>query len=129
MKARSGLVLVMDGDQRIRNLLAAMLRVIGYTASTCSTGEEAIELYKKGMETGRPFLTAIMGLIVSGGMGGEDAAREILRIDPGARLIVSTGYSGDSVPTEYRRHGFYLALPKPYKVCDVAAVLMCLRSD
>lgn len=124
----SNVVLIMDDEERIRDLLGTMLELLGYTVCSCATGEEAVANYRLAMDEGRPFLTAIMDLIVFGGMGGKDAAREILSADPAARLVVSSGYSCDAVLTDCRSHGFFLALPKPYRLRDLAQVMDTLKA-
>ena len=72
----------------------------------------------------------ILDLTVPGGMGGREAAKKILAIDPGARLMVSSGYSDDALMAEFRRYGFCAVLPKPYnaqQLCD--AVQAVLRDE
>ena len=49
--------------------------------------------------------------------------REILKIDPAARGIVSSGYSSDPVMANYRAHGFRGMVPKPYKLADFARTI------
>lgn len=64
-----------------------------------------------------------MDLTIPGGMGGKEAARCILEVDPGARLIVSSGYSNDPVMAEYASFGFRATLVKPYSATELARVL------
>jgi len=112
----TGHILVMDDEEMIRNLTAELLSLLGYQVYTCSKGEEAIDMYKTALETGNPLCAVIMDLTIPGGMGGKDAAQAILAIDPGARLIVSSGYSNDPVLAEYSKYGFIAAVSKPYTV-------------
>ena len=116
-------VLVMDDDEMIRDMAAILLKRLGYNPTTCVNGEEAIELYRTAKESGTPYLAVIIDLMILDGMGGKDAAKHILRIDPGARLIVSTGNSADPVMADYESYGFHASLPKPYGPSDMAAVL------
>ena len=116
-------VLVMDDEDMIRDLAAALLEELGYRVTTCSSGEAAIELYRAAFFAGTPFRAVIMDLTVPGGMGGKEAARSILDIDPAARLIVSSGYSTDPVMAESREFGFCGAVFKPYSAGEIAAVL------
>jgi two-component system, cell cycle sensor histidine kinase and response regulator CckA len=118
-----GSVLVMDDDEMIRDMAAMLLKRLGYIATTCVNGEEAIALYRNAKESGTPYLTVIIDLMIIGGMGGKDAAKQILCIDPGARLIVSSGNSADPAMADYKSYGFHASLPKPYKPSDMAAVL------
>ena len=49
-----------------------------------------------------------------GGLGGKDTIKEIIKIDPDVRAIVSSGYSNDPVMAEYKKYGFSDFVPKPY---------------
>jgi two-component system, cell cycle sensor histidine kinase and response regulator CckA len=116
-------ILVMDDEEMVRNLVAAMLEGLGYSAITCVNGEEAIACYANAKISGNPFLAVIMDLVVLNGMGGREAAMGILGIDPDARLIVSSGYSADLLMDSPERFGFRASLPKPYTMQDLASVL------
>jgi PAS domain S-box-containing protein len=116
-------VLVMDDEEMIRELAIATLGELGYRVTTCSSGKEAIEIYRAAFSAGAPFSTVIMDLTIPGGMGGKEAARIILDLDPSARLIVSSGYSTDPVMADCREFGFCGAVIKPYTVEGIAAVL------
>ena len=124
----AGSILVMDDEKIIRDLAASMLECLGYNVSVCANGEEAIERYNNARDSGNPYLTVLMDLTIHGGMGGKDAAMHILRIDPNAKLIVSSGYSADPVMADHKSFGFLLSLPKPYRVSDMAEVLATLHS-
>lgn len=109
-------ILIMDDEEMIRSLSSELLSLLGYQVYTCKNGEEAIDIYKTAQELGRPFNAVIMDLTIPGGMGGKEAAQNILAIDPEARLIVSSGYSNDPVLAEYSKYGFIAAVSKPYTV-------------
>lgn len=118
-----GAILVMDDDEIIRDLASALLEEIGYQVTTCDDGAEAIRLYKFTRESGMPFLAVIMDLTIPGGMGGQEAAKEILAIDPVACLIVSSGYSNDPIMSDYRSYGFTGAIAKPYRISELEQIL------
>lgn len=120
-------VLVMDDDEMVRAMLAIILKRLGYQVKTCVNGEEAIEEYRSAKEAGTPYLTVIVDLVIPGGMGGKEAAKYILRIDPGAKLIVSSGRLADPAMTDYKNHGFHASLPKPYTASDLAKILTALQ--
>jgi len=118
-----GAILVMDDEETIRSLAVDILEYLGYAVRTCSTGEEAVTLYKEAGESGMPYFAAIMDLTVPAGMGGKEAARQILAYDPEARLIVSSGYSNDPVMAQHADYGFCAAVVKPYRATELQQAL------
>lgn len=120
---RSGAILVMDDEELIRTLTREMLEHHGYGVTTCNNGEEALALYSAAMQSGQPFLAAILDLTIRGGMGGKETAEKILARDPKARLIVSSGYANDPVMAEFRKYGIQGTLVKPYNAQELMEVL------
>ena len=105
-----------------------MLEYLGYQATTCENGTEAIAQYKAARESGVPFSAVIMDLTIPGGMGGKEAAQQILAIDPKACLIVSSGYSNDPIMSDYSSYGFNGAIAKPYKITEFGQLLSSMLS-
>ena len=64
-----------------------------------------------------------MDLTIPGGKGGREAVSEMLEIDPGAQVIVSSGYSADPVMAHYQRFGFVGVVAKPYDIRELSRVL------
>ena len=118
-----GRVLIMDDEDSVRQVCGKIVSVLGYEVAFARDGREAIASWQRAREEGQPFDVAIMDLTVPGGMGGREAARELLAIDADAKVIVSSGYSEDPVMAHHRDHGFSDVLAKPYRVADVSRVL------
>jgi CheY-like chemotaxis protein len=116
-------LLVMDDEELIRELTSDILGDLGYHVQTCSNGDEAIALYIDAKTADVPFFAVIMDLTVPGGMGGKEAAQHILRINPQARLIVSSGYPDDPVIADFARFGFCATIVKPYCIAELTQVL------
>ena len=108
-------VLLMDDEESLRNLFQKMLEPLGYKVDTVKDGVEAIETYKKNMVSGAPFDAVILDLTNKGGMGGEQTMRELLKIDPDIKVIVSSGYFNDPVMADFEKYGFKGSLAKPYE--------------
>jgi PAS domain S-box-containing protein len=118
-----GRVLVMDDEEIILELAEAMLEYLGFGVVLCRGGEESLEIYRQAMEQGAPFRLAILDLTVPGGMGGKEAARSILGLDPQASLLVSSGYSNDPVLANYQAYGFGGSVAKPYNIQQLRQAL------
>jgi CheY-like chemotaxis protein/anti-sigma regulatory factor (Ser/Thr protein kinase) len=116
-------ILVMDDDEMVRELADITLKRFGYEVVCCDNGAAAVSLYRTTREEGVPFSLVIMDLTIPGGMGGIEAARQILAFDPEAKLIVSSGYSDDPVMASFADYGFCAALEKPYNVEEIVRIL------
>jgi CheY-like chemotaxis protein len=113
-------ILVMDDEPGVRDVAVRMLKHIGYEdVEFAEHGAEAIKMYKAAMESGKPFCLAILDLTIAGGMGGEVAIQKLLKIDPGVKAIVSSGYIDDSVIAKFREYGFSGMVAKPYTIAEL----------
>ena len=122
-------VLVMDDEDIICDVCSQMLTSLGYTVVTASHGKEAIEIYKKAMSTSNKFDVVIMDLTIPGGVGGQEAVKQILSLDPQARAIVSSGYSSGSVISNYAAYGFKGVIEKPYTLATLRKTLNEVLND
>ena len=64
-----------------------------------------------------------MDLTTPGGMGGKEAIRELLKIDPEVKAIVSSGYSNDPIMSDCKKYGFVGVVAKPYKISELGKTL------
>jgi signal transduction histidine kinase/CheY-like chemotaxis protein len=119
----TGRILFMDDEEVIRKSVAKMLENTEFEISCAKNGEEAVELYRESMLTGRPFAAVILDLTVIGGMGGEKAIRKLLELDPKVKGIVSSGYADSPVLSNPAAYGFVGDIAKPYVVDDLLRTL------
>ncbi len=89
--------MVMDDEDIIRDVAGEMLKSLGYEVEFSKDGTELIDQYKKAKESGKPFDAVVMGLTIPGGMGGQEAIKELIKIDPDVKVIVSIGFSNDLI--------------------------------
>lgn len=122
-QGKTAKILIMDDDEVITNLLVDIFEHKGYKVETCANGGGAIACYRDALERGTPYDAVIMDLTIPGGMGGKEAAAHLLRFDPNACLIVSSGYSNDPVMSDYSSYGFKAAIAKPFMSDNVLSAL------
>ncbi len=118
-----GKILVMDDEMMIRELAGEILKHLGYTVEFAKDGAEAVVSYRTALNSQEPFDAVILDLTVRGGMGGKEAIRELIEIDPDVKGIVSSGYSDDPGMTDFKQHGFSGAVAKPYSLEELGGKL------
>lgn len=52
-------------------------------------------------------------------MGGKEAIQETLRINPEAKVVVSSGYSNNIVMAHYKGYGFKASIAKPFQQAEL----------
>ena len=108
-------IMLVDDEEAINDLGRQILSSQGYHILTAGTGEEAVEVYRKNMDQ----IDLVILDISMPGMGGYKCLQEILRMDPRAKVIISSGYSFHDQPKDTLEAGFAGHLHKPYRVSDM----------
>jgi CheY-like chemotaxis protein len=121
--ADGGRILIMDDDETVLRLTAAMVEELGYETELAIDGQTAITSYRRALTGRQPFDAVIMDLTIPGGMGGKEAMKHLREIDPHVVAIVASGYSNDPVMADFRGHGFAAQLSKPFRVEDLDRAL------
>ncbi|MBN1382675.1 MAG: PAS domain S-box protein [Deltaproteobacteria bacterium] len=109
-----GRVLIMDDEEQLRVIERAYLERFGYEVTETEDGIEAIEAYRKALDSGNPFSLVIMDLSVRHGLGGQLAIERLLKIDPAVKVIIASGYTADPIIENYQDYGFQGVLEKPF---------------
>jgi CheY-like chemotaxis protein len=109
----------MDDDAMIRKIVDKLISHLGHTVETAADGDMALLKYSEARANGNSFDLVLMDLTIRGSRGGDDVVRQLLDIDPGARVIVASGYASNPVMANYMDYGFSGKLVKPYKLADL----------
>lgn len=107
----------------IRNMAGEMIRSLGHKVELAANGQEAIIKYREALTSGDKFDIVILDLTIRGGMGGEEAMKDLLEIDPDIKAVVSSGYVDGEVISEYEARGFIACLKKPYNMASLSDTL------
>jgi two-component system, cell cycle sensor histidine kinase and response regulator CckA len=112
-------ILLVDDDDRVREMAQEMIEERGYQALVASRGEEALEIYAAHKND---ISLVILDLIMPG-MGGKRCLEELLRIDPNVRVLIASGYSSGGLTEEERGTGAKGFVNKPYDAKDILAAI------
>ncbi len=114
--APSATVLLVDDEQMIRDLGAAVLTRAGYRVLTAFDGQDAVEVFARS----HADIALVILDVTMPRMSGSDASRHMTRIDPDVRILFSTGYSADDLTELDGSRGL---LSKPYRPQELVAAV------
>ncbi|MFP4532964.1 MAG: PAS domain S-box protein [Desulfobacterales bacterium] len=109
-------LLVVDDELPVRAAATEILRHFGYQVLCAENAEQAIELYR---EHKNQISLVILDLSMPG-MGGNQCLRELLALNPNAKVIISSGYAANGLAKEALASGARGFIGKPYQAADIA---------
>jgi len=112
-------VLVVDDEDAIRALVDFTLSHLGYQVTGAATALDGVNAYREKLEAGERFDAVILDLTLPGGMGGKEALKKLIEIDPTVNAIVSSGYATDATMSRYQDFGFRGVIAKPYEAAEL----------
>lgn len=113
-------ILVADDDDMVRDVAVAMIRRLGYDPITANSGAETIAAVRKAA----PPIDLVLLDLVMGDMDGAAALREIRRISPRVKVVVSSGYSTETSSISGAQVD--AALEKPYTLAALKRTLTAI---
>jgi len=121
-----GSVLVVDDEENVRAVAAAMLETLGYTVRACESGAGAIEEYQR--RVGQIDLVLLDMIMPQ--MGGREAFAALKRIHPGVRVILSSGYTLEGEAQALMKDGILDFIQKPYRMSELSQkIASCLSRN
>lgn len=116
-------ILIMDDEDMVRSALQSMLEEHGHCVTSTEHGQQCLDVYSRALDADRPFDLVILDLTISGGKGGLWTINQLRRIHPSVKAIVASGYSQDTVLSDYKASGFSAVLQKPFDMKSLAQSL------
>lgn len=102
-------ILVVDDEDMIRDIVKEALEIKGIEVFLAKRGEDAISILKQRGE----FDLILMDVDMPG-MGGVQCAREVLKIFPGQKIILCSGYGKDTFDGSIEKLEITDFLQKPF---------------
>ena len=112
-------VLLVDDDDRIREMGRQMIEIGGYSVIVARSGEEALELYAAHKDD----LSLVILDLIMPGMGGKKCLEQLLRIDPNVKVLVASGYSSDGIKHDQKLEAAKGFIGKPYDAKDILGAI------
>ena len=112
-------VLLADDEEMVLQAGKQMLQALGYDVLAAKCGNEAIRLCRDNKERiGLAILDVIMPE-----MSGLDACRELKKIKPEMKVILSSGYTREYLKGPDAAHGYDGFLVKPFGIDTLSEIL------
>src|SRR5437868_5536808 len=119
----TGRVLVVDDEDAIRDLVEFTLTRLGYEVSQAATALQGVELYHQKLRAGKRFDLVILDLTLPGGMGGKEALKKLIEVDPTVNAIVSSGYATAATMSRYHVFGFRGVIANAYEAAELGQIV------
>jgi PAS domain S-box-containing protein len=117
--AGGGTVLLVEDDERLRELTAAMLAKLGFTVLAAATPLAALQVFQKNPDAFRLLVTDI----VMPGMNGRELHECLAEVRPGLRAVFMSGYAEQGVVDPVKLGPGLAFVPKPFHRADLERAL------
>ncbi len=109
LKGNGERILVVDDEAQQREIATKMLTSMEYSVDSVDSGEEAVRFLRNNR-----IDLLVLDMIMTPGMSGLEAYKEILRIRPGQKAIIVSGFSENEEVMEVMQLGATCFIRKPY---------------
>jgi CheY-like chemotaxis protein len=120
-----GVVLLADDEESIRSMGRRMLERMGYQVLVAADGRDAVQEFTKHREKIR---LVVLDMTMPH-LDGEACFRELRRIDPNVKVIMTSGYNEQEVISRFVGKGLAGFVQKPYGVSDLLPVVTRVLSE
>jgi len=109
-------VLLVDDEDMILDVGTQILERMGHKVMKAKSGQEAIEIYEKH----RDLIELVILDMIMPGVGGGETYDRIKEINPGVKVLLSTGYSINGQATEILERGCNGFIQKPFRMKELS---------
>lgn len=115
----TGHILVVDDEKDILEFGEEMLAELGYSSKTCKDVQEALDYYKNHHQQ----IDLVITDIIMPKLSGFEFYKEIKKINPQVKVVVTSGYSLEGKARELIEEGARGFIQKPFSLRQLSAVL------
>ncbi|MFO7599778.1 MAG: PAS domain S-box protein, partial [Candidatus Desulfacyla sp.] len=102
-------ILVVDDEERQREVACGILNKLGYRTEAVAGGEEAVAYVKQ-----HPVDLIVLDMVMPRGMSGRETYEQIIKIRPGQKAIIASGYAKTEEVEAAQKLGAGRYIKKPY---------------
>lgn len=117
-----GGVLIVEDEEELRNLFAILLEMEGFTVFQANDGSKGLEMLQEHAEEIRLLITDLNLPRV----GGVDLISKARTLNPGIKIVGTSGMSGESVRLMVMKAGADDFLPKPFQPKEAISKLRAI---
>lgn len=114
---RERVVLVVDDEEAVRQPLRRALPRLGFRMKEASDGASALDVLRQP----EPLDLVILDIVLPG--GGLDLLRDIMRLRPDTKVLLSSGYGPEGEAAVMLAAGAHGFLQKPYELAELRAAI------
>ena len=115
----AGTILLAEDEQEVRESTETLLRGLGFDVVAAADGREALEQFRLDPQR----FTAVLMDFTMPRMNGLEAYQAMRELDPGCRVILTSGYQEPTALAGGKASLFAAFLPKPYDRRDLIQAL------
>jgi PAS domain S-box-containing protein len=119
-----GTVLIIEDEDALRYPTAKMLRRTGFTVLEAGDGRDATEQFRTHADN----VDAVLLDLTLPGVSGPEILRELYRIRPDVKVVITTAFSWERVKAEIGDHPPSMFIRKPYNLADLSQLLLKVAS-
>jgi CheY-like chemotaxis protein len=108
---RTGRVLVIEDERAVREMACEVLRAQGFTVASCADGREGVEYYQQHSSE----IDLVLLDLVMPELDGAETFGWLRRLNPSARVLLTSGYSSDGDADALLARGAIGFLQKPFE--------------
>jgi len=114
-----GCLLLVDDEKIIRTACKSLLEDLGYEVLTAEDGQEGVDIYREQHDR----INAVILDMIMPRMNGADCFYQIKKINPAAKVLMASGFSGSAIVATLKRDGLLGFLNKPYRSVELGRIL------
>jgi two-component system, cell cycle sensor histidine kinase and response regulator CckA len=118
-------ILFVDDEEMIIEVIEELFDRLGYKVLIAGSGKEAIEIYEKNKER----IDMVVLDMIMPNMSGAQTYERLKDINPGVKVLLSSGYSIDGQATDILEGGCNGFIQKPFKMKELSQKLRDILDD